>query len=155
MYNSSMTIQKFDKSQAIPWDLLLMADPSKKLVEEYLKDGQMYLAIINDKVVGDYVLLDRSNGSVEVMNIAVDEKFQGQGIGKQLLLHAVQTAKEDGFKTIEIGTSNASHSQLALYQKCGFKIDHIKENFFIDNYEEEIIENGIRCVDMVMLSQEL
>lgn len=150
-----MTIQKLDKSKAIPWDLLLMADPSKKLVEEYLKDGQMYLAKINDKVVGEYVLLDRSNGLAEIMNIAVDEKFQGQGIGKQLLMHAIKTAKDIGFKIVEIGTSNASHAQLTLYQKCGFKIDHIKKNFFVDNYEEEIFDNGIRCVDMIMLSQEL
>lgn len=150
-----MVIKKLDQSLIIPWDLLLLADPSKKLVEEYLKNGQIYVAIINDKVVGEYVLLDRGNGLVEIMNIAVDERFQGQGIGKQLIMHAIQIAKESGFKVIEIGTSNASHAQLSLYQKCGFKIDHIKKNFFIDNYDEEIFDNGIKCIDMIMLSQNI
>lgn len=150
-----MTIQKLDKSKETPWELLLLADPSKKLVEEYLKDGQIYVAVIDDKIVGEYVLLDRGTGLVEIMNIAVDEKFQGQGIGKQLIMHAIQIAKESGFKVIEIGTSNASHAQLSLYQKCGFKINHIEKNFFIDNYKEEILENGVCCVDMIMLSQDI
>ncbi len=155
MYNSRMNIQRLDKSQAIPWDLLLLADPSKKLVEEYVKDGLMNVAIIDNKIVAEYVLLDRGNGLAEVMNIAVDEKFQGQGIGKQLLMHAIKTAKYIGFKIVEIGTSNASHAQLALYQKCGFKIYHIKKNFFVDNYDEEIYDNGVKCVDMIMLSCKL
>lgn len=62
-----MTIQKFDKSWKIPWNLLLLADPSKKLVKEYLKDGQIYVAIIDSKIVGEYVVLDKGNGLVEIM----------------------------------------------------------------------------------------
>ncbi len=150
-----MIIQKLDKLQEVPWELLLLADPSRKLVEEYLKDGQIYVTVLDNIIVGEYVLLDRGNNLVEIMNIAVDEKFQGKGIGKQLIMHAIQTAKENGFKKIEIGTSNASHAQLFLYQKCGFKIDHLKKNFFVNNYYEEIFENGVKCVDMIMLSYKL
>lgn len=42
--------------------------------------------------------------TVELVNIAVDEAQQGKGIGKQLVFHAIQQAKTQGFKTIEVGT---------------------------------------------------
>lgn len=59
---------------------------------------------------------------MEIMNIAVAEHLQGKGIGKKLLRHAVETAKGYGMSKLEVGTGNSSVSQLALYQKCGFRI---------------------------------
>jgi len=38
-----------------------------------------------------------------------------------------------------------------MYQKLGFRMGHIKQNYFVDNYDEKIIENKIECLDMVML----
>ncbi len=93
--------------------------------------------------------------TIEIVNIAVDESHQGQGIGKDLLRHAISTAKTLGYTTIEIGTGNSSIGQLALYQKCGFRIVEVDLNFFLRHYEEEIIENGIRCMDMIRLSQDI
>lgn len=76
-------------------------------------------------------------------------------IGKQLVLHAIQTAKTRGYRTIEIGTGNSGIGQLALYQKCGFRIVGVDIDFFIRHYSEVIYENGIQCRDMVRLSQDL
>lgn len=59
---------------------------------------------------------------MEIMNIAVAEHLQGKGIGKKLLRHAIETAKGYGMSKLEVGTGNSSVSQLALYQKCGFRI---------------------------------
>jgi GNAT superfamily N-acetyltransferase len=85
----------------------------------------------------------------------VDESYQGKGIGKQLVNHAIQQAKLLGCKTIEIGTGNSGVGQLALYQKCGFRMTGIDRDFFIRHYSEEIFENGIQVVDMVRLSQDI
>lgn len=134
---------------------LLLADPSQKLVEEYIKRGQCFIAKDHNQVIGVYVLLPTRPESVELVNIAVDEKYQGQGIGKQLVLHSIQTAKLQGYKTIEVGTGNSSIGQLALYQKCGFRISGIDRDFFIRYYTEEIFENGIQCRDMIRLSLDL
>lgn len=69
--------------------------------------------------------------------------------------HAIQEAKHLGFKTLEIGTGNSSIGQLALYQKCGFRITGIDRDFFIRHYSEEIYENGMQVMDMIRLSQDL
>ncbi len=92
---------------------------------------------------------------MEIMNIAVVEHLQGTGIGKKLLRHAVETAKGYGMSKLEVGTGNSSVSQLALYQKCGFRIFSIDFDYFSKHYEEEIIENGIVCRDMIRLAMEL
>jgi hypothetical protein len=57
-------------------------------------------------------------------------------------------------KALWVGTGNSSLSQLALYQKCGFRIREIESGFF-ESYPEPIVENGIRCIDMVRLRVDL
>lgn len=138
-----------------PLELLLLADPSKVIVEEYVNRGECFVAESEQQIVGVYVLLPTRPETVELVNLSVAYNQHGKGIGKQLVLDAIQTAKSIGYKTIEIGTGNSSIGQLALYQKCGFRIIGVDLDFFIRHYPEEIFENGIQCRDMVRLSQDL
>lgn len=135
--------------------LLLLADPSRKLVEAYLGSGTCFVAEMDKRMIGVYVLLQKGPELIEIMNIAVDERYHGKGIGKQLIGHAISHAREQGYKTIEIGTGNSGIGQLALYQKCGFRITGIDRDFFNINYTEAIYENGIQCQDMIRLSQSI
>ncbi|WP_342548797.1 GNAT family N-acetyltransferase [Paenibacillus sp. FSL P2-0089] len=150
-----MEIRALHTGEPPPTELLLLADPSPKLVEDYVARGQCFVAEADQQVVGVYVLLPTRPETAELVNIAVNEEFQGQGIGKQLVNHAIQEARRLGFKTLEIGTGNSSIGQLALYQKCGFRITGIDRDFFIRHYSEEIYENGMQVVDMIRLSQDL
>lgn len=150
-----MNIRKLSSNENNTMDLLLLADPSRKLVEEYVKRGECFVAEENNQMIGIYVLLPTRPETVELVNIAVVESMHGRGIGKMLVLHAVQTARERGYTTIEIGTGNSSIGQLALYQKCGFRIVGVDLDFFIRHYSEEIYENGIQCRDMIRLSRYL
>ena len=136
-------------------DLLLLADPSKEFVLEYMKRGECFVAEIEQQTVGIYVLLPTRPKTVELVNIAVAVKQQGRGIGKQLIVNAMKTAKAKGYKTIEIGTGNSSIGQLALYQKCGFRIIGVDLDYFVSHYSEEIFENGIQCKDMIRLAKDL
>lgn len=150
-----LNIRELKKSEKIPMELLLLADPLREAVEEYVVRGNCFIAEIEHQIVGIYVLLPTRPKTVELVNIAVMEDKHGRGIGKQLVMDAIRVAKTKGYKTIEIGTGNSSIGQLALYQKCGFRIMGIDMDFFIRHYPEEIIENGIHCRDMVRLSQDL
>ncbi|MEI2357918.1 GNAT family N-acetyltransferase [Mesobacillus zeae] len=150
-----MQIRQLDNHKQAPLDLLLLADPSQQLVEEYIKRGKCFAAYSGENVVGVYVLLPTRPDTIELVNVAVAVDHQGKGIGKQLVNHAVRQAQLLGFKTIEVGTGNSSVAQLALYQKCGFRITGVDKDFFIRHYTEEIFENGMQVVDMIRLSQDL
>lgn len=150
-----MDIRKLNIGEKPPMELLLLADPSKKIIEGYVNRGECYVAEIEQQTVGVYVLLPTRPETVELVNVAVTENQHGRGIGKQLVISAISAAKTRGYKTIEIGTGNSSIGQLALYQKCGFRITGVDTDFFIRHYPEEIYENGIQCRDMIRLSKDL
>lgn len=150
-----MLIRKLNQNEEPPMELLLLADPSRQLVEANLRKGECYISEYDGQIIGVYVLLPKTQQTVELVNIAVAESHQGRGIGKKLIQNAIETAKRMGFKTIEVGTGNSSIGQLALYQKCGFRIIDIDKDFFIRSYTEAIFENGIQCRDMIRLSKDI
>ncbi|ASK64466.1 GNAT family acetyltransferase [Virgibacillus phasianinus] len=133
----------------------MLADPSEMLVREYVSRGKCFIMKRDEITIGTYVLIPTRPETAEIVNVAVDEGYHGQGYGKKLVLHAIETAKREGYKTIEIGTGNSGVLQLALYQKCGFRMISIDRDFFVRHYDDPIYENGIRVIDMVRLSQDL
>lgn len=148
-----MKIRKLTKNENPPIDLLLSADPSEKMIRDYLKRGACFVAEMDKQIIGLFVLLKTSSNIVEIMNVAVVDEYQGKGIGKQLIYSAIEFAKKEGYEAIEIGTGNSSIGQLALYQKCGFRIFSIDYDFFTRHYSETIYEDGIHCRDMIRLTQ--
>jgi ribosomal protein S18 acetylase RimI-like enzyme len=150
-----MIIRLLDAEETLPYDLLYLADPSVKMIEKYIFASSVYVAIIDEQIVGVLALFPIDKTLVEIKNIAVLETQQGKGIGKQLLTFAIAEAREKGFQNIQIGTANSSIGQLALYQKMGFEIDHILKSFFTDNYPEPMYENGILIQDMIVLKRKL
>lgn len=150
-----MNIRKLKQGEQPPIELLLMADPSEAIVKEYITRGECFVAELEERIIGVYVLLPTRPETVELVNVAVSKEHHGKGIGRQLVMEAVEATRSKGYKTIEIGTGNSSIGQLALYQKCGFRIVGVDQDFFIKHYPEAIYENGIQCRDMVRLAQDL
>jgi ribosomal protein S18 acetylase RimI-like enzyme len=150
-----MTIRPLSSEETLPYDLLLLADPSVKMVGKYIFASSVYVAVFAEQIVGILVLFPIDKNLIEIKNIAVLETHQGKGIGKKLLAFAFSEAKEKGFQDIQIGTANSSIGQLALYQKMGFEMDSILKSFFIYNYPEPMYENEILVRDMVVLKKAL
>jgi len=148
-------IRPLKKDEKIPYTLLLLADPSKELIDQYLAVSTLYIAEEAGIVFGVYVLTPVDSNIAEIKNIAVCETHQGKGIGTLLLRHAEDTARKNGYKKLIIGTGNSSIRQLYLYQKMGFEICGIKKDFFIINYKEALWENHIQCKHMILLSKTL
>lgn len=136
-------------------ELLLLADPSEEMVAEYTRRGTVLVAKAESGIVGVLVLANTRPKTMEIMNISVNEKFQNTGIGKRLLLSAIDHARENGVKALEIGTGNSSIVQLLLYQKCGFRIIGVDLDYFGKYYEQKITENGIECRDLIRMRMEL
>ena len=139
----------------VPYGLLLLADPSKKLIDEYLKESQTFIARQDDELVGIIVLKPLSKELIEIKNISVKPFFRGQGIGMYLIKNAIHKAWAGKYEHICIGTANSSIGQLYLYQKLGFEICEIRKDFFIQHYTEPIFEHGVKAKDMIMLEMEL
>ena len=137
------------------WELLLKADPSKKQIVKYIENGYVFDLFIGDELIGIIVLTPLAAERIEIMNLSINEEWQGKGFAKALIEYACSFSRANGYRIIEIGTGNSSINQLALYQKCGFRIMGIDLDYFCRNYEEPIYENGMLCRDMLRLERKL
>lgn len=152
--DKTFDIRPHKKGEAYPFELLLLADPEKKVLESYLYDAELFVLSEASVTLGVLVLKSSDEKSYEIMNIAIKEEVQGKGWGKVLLNFAIEEAKKRKAKDLWIATGNSSIGQLALYQKMGFEMADIRWNHFIDNYSEAIWENGIQCKHMLRLRME-
>lgn len=137
------------------YSLLLDADPSRNLVDDYTNRGSTYEVLKSDALVGIVVLLPTRPDTLEIVNIAVHPDNQQQGIGQLILAFAINYAKENNYRSIEIGTGSTSFGQLYLYQKMNFRIVGVDTDFFTHHYSEEIIENGLVLMDMIRLRMDI
>ena len=69
----------------IPWTLLLSGDPSRAMVERYLYHGRCWTATVDGTIIGEIVVSAIRPRIWEIMNVAVDEPWQRQGIAPGLL----------------------------------------------------------------------
>ncbi|ENW79508.1 hypothetical protein F909_03119 [Acinetobacter sp. ANC 3929] len=130
--------------------LLLVADPSWVEIETYLFNAKLFvMQNAQAQIIAQLCLLE-TDDQAEIKNLTVTESYQGQGLAKALIQHAIEYAKQLNLHRLWVKTGNSSLDQLALYQKCGFRLSHIERDVFKD-YPEPIYENGIACLDQVVL----
>ena len=149
--SENQIIRKLGKDERIPYDLLLLADPTEQAINKYIFTSDIYVLEHDNNITGIYVLLATSTEEIEIKNIAVVTNCQGRGMGKLMLRDAALRAKGNGFRVIVVGTGDASIGQLRLYQEEGFQVSGVRKNFFVDNYPEPIYEEGKQLKDMVIL----
>ncbi|MFV3304986.1 GNAT family N-acetyltransferase [Pseudomonas sp. NY15181] len=156
MLPSSPELSLVELSAAdVPWPLLLSADPCRDQIARYLPQSRV-LALADAGVVrGVLTLTARSWGVIEITNLAVEEEWQGRGLGRRLLEAAIDSARSAGALRLDICTGNSSLAQLGLYQRMGFRIASVEHDYFSLNYPEPIIENGIHCRDRLRLDMVL
>ena len=63
-----------------PYELFLEADPSKDLIDQYLKEGKAYGYRVNDELIAAYILVRLDQATYELKNIAVREDYRLKGI---------------------------------------------------------------------------
>lgn len=132
--------------------LLILADEQENMIDRYLERGTMY--VLDDYgVKAECVVTDEGNGVLEIKNIAVDPSFQKMGYGKSLI-EFVEKQYAGEYSVLQVGTGD-SPLTLPFYEKCGFERSHIVENFFTDNYDHPIFENGVQLKDMIYLRKKL
>ncbi|MCM1295419.1 MAG: GNAT family N-acetyltransferase [Muribaculaceae bacterium] len=133
-------------------DLLLLADEQESMIDKYISDGVMYV-LDDNGIKGEIVVLETDKNILEIKNLAVVPQFQNQGYGKKLVDFICDKYKSR-YKILQVGTGDCPLT-IPFYEKCGFIKSHIVKDFFIDNYDRPIIENGVRLIDMIYLQKKL
>ncbi len=88
---------------------------------------RLFVALRDDRVVGTYALLvmhnlaHRGAPSAIAEDVVVDRAYQGQGIGRQMMAHALQLAKEAGCYKLALSSNRKRKDAHAFYESLGFQ----------------------------------
>ncbi|MCI5544340.1 MAG: GNAT family N-acetyltransferase [Azospirillum sp.] len=111
-----------------------------KFLDSYRQKEIGYLHIgcvesLDDKLVGGLMMVPLNDKEIRMMQVAVDGKYQREGIGHQMIAYAEKRAKEAGYSRLIM---HAMLSVVHFYEKLGFRAEG-------DIFEE----NGITFAKMV------
>ena len=84
------------------------------------KEGCVFLYKEAEEAIGTIALRRMDDGSAEFRRLYVKPRFQGKGIGKALLMAAIEEGKRRGFTTVLLDTFKQKQGPQTLYKKLGF-----------------------------------
>lgn len=146
--------QPREREELIP--LLLLAEPSERALRwglAHLSDAVYRVEDAAGALVGAVSMQWRGD-PCEIEELAVAPEQQGRGIGKQIVAWLIAEARRRGKRAVRVGTPNASIGNIAFYQKCGFRMEQIRHDYF-RYYRAPRYENGIQVRDMLVFRYDL
>lgn len=148
----SIVIKKEKENKEQYMDLLLEADPSKDMINDYLRDGELFVLTYKEMIACVAVVIKVDNNTCELKNIVTVEKYRGQGYGKKMIKYLIDNYKQKYDKMV-VGTTE---NNIPFYVKQGFdKYEKTIKNYFVDNYDEKIWDGDLQCIDMYYYSKDL
>ena len=75
----------------------------------------------------------------EVMHVAVDENFRGEGVGTLLFGALIQAVKVRGAKSITLEVRPSNSAAIKLYENFGLKSVGRRKGYYLDNGEDALI----------------
>ncbi|HEV2881839.1 MAG TPA: GNAT family N-acetyltransferase [Pyrinomonadaceae bacterium] len=135
--------------------LLLLAEPSASALRWGLKNmsDTVYRMDVDGELVGAATMRWRRD-PCEMLELAILRERQGEGLGKRFVAWLVAEARRRGKPEIIVGTSTTSAANIIFYQKCGFRADHVRQDYFW-YYDEPVRENGLVVRDMLVFRLDL
>lgn len=100
-----------------PVDFEVLQNPNEHIISS---GGFIFMGLYDNELAGTVALKYVSPGIFEFTKMAVDEKFQGKKIGKELSEAAISKAKQLQAKKIVLYSNTKLISAIALYRKLGF-----------------------------------
>lgn len=124
------------------------------MIDRYLDRGEMFVMDNNSSVpIAVAVVTDEENGIVELKNLAVNPSFRRKGYGRSMV-DFLCSYYSHRYHTMLVGTGD-SGATISFYEHCGFRYSHTIKDFFLINYDHQIIEEGKILNDMLYFKREL
>jgi ribosomal protein S18 acetylase RimI-like enzyme len=90
----------------------------------------------------------------EILELAVAREYHGQGLGRRMIDYLLAEARRRGKPALFVGTANSSIGNIVFYQKCGFRMDSVRKDYFW-YHQTPVYENGLRTRDLLIFRYDL
>lgn len=94
---------------------LKFLDMHREKEANYLHIG--CIETLDDKLIGGLILTPINDKEIRLMQVAINSKHQGEGIGRELVKYAEKRAKETGYTKIVM---HAMLSVVSFYERLGY-----------------------------------
>lgn len=149
-----MRIEKIQENKKEYLDLLLLADEQESMIDRYLERGDMFVMFnAENEAVCSAVVTEEGRDTCELKSLAVTPQYQRKGYGKRMI-DFLFGHYADRFMYMIVGTGD-SVSTVSFYRNCGFAYSHTIPDFFTQNYDHLIIEDGKILKDMLYFKRAL
>ncbi len=105
--------------------------PAESFWAELAREDRYYV-VAEDEVVRAYGGLWIAVPDCDVQTVAVDPKMQGRGIGRVLLDHLVQHARDIGCRRVHLEVRSDNVPAIRLYESRGFARVRLRERYYPD-----------------------
>lgn len=79
-----------------------------------------------------------------IATIAVHPDFRRQGIGEQILLHALKQVRDEGAQRAFLEVRAGNLGAQAMYKKYGFVVTGVRPRYYKDNNEDALLMDLIK-----------
>ena len=108
-------LEKYFKIE--PNDEKSLSNPKEEIIN---RGGFIFYAKLDGKIIGTVSLIKKPGNIFELSKMAVTENTKGKGVGKALIEHCLQFAKEKEIESIVLYSNTTLESAIHLYRKYGF-----------------------------------
>jgi ribosomal-protein-alanine N-acetyltransferase len=105
--------------------------PAESFWSELARQDRYYVVAEDDSVRG-YGGLWIAAADCDVQTVAVDPAVQGRGVGRLLLDHLVQHARELGCRRVHLEVRRDNAPAVRLYESRGFTRVRLRERYYPD-----------------------
>jgi ribosomal protein S18 acetylase RimI-like enzyme len=109
-----------------------------------------YRALLGEQLIGAATMVWQPSES-ELLYIVVLPDWRGHGHGKALVAGLLAEAARRRVASVCVGTANCSLDNIAFYQRCGFRMDRVRRDYFA-YIQPPVVEHGITMRDMLVFT---
>ena len=85
------------------------------------KKDIFYVAVIGNSVIGTIAIKEDDNNTALLRRVFVSREFRGIGLGKKLILKAIEFCEQKKFRIINFCTTDKMQAAIRLCKKNGFE----------------------------------
>ena len=113
--------------------------PPDEMIKDAIKERNQFIGIEDGRIVAAYIMNHDRDEAYHAVKWLIDandnEEYGGRGYSKQLVQHAIDTARERNLKSIRLDCIEGNDIPQKMYMSFGFK--------YVDKVEITYVDIGV------------
>lgn len=117
--------------------------PKSFFQHDLMAGDSIGLVVEHDDHLVAYTMATFTDDGLHVTNIAVDEKHQHKGIGKQLMQELESRAIKKGSRYVFLEVRTNNDAALNFYKKLGYAVLFTRRGYYIDGDDAYVMDKEL------------